>query len=103
MPGCTVDELASIAQAQNPSVRRKLCQLALATLKCTQAMVVKYLAGSADGKGRVYARQVSAQQLPRSVPLVYGNTHKEVGMSGAHYEILRRLVGSNTLYLLSMT
>ena len=61
-------------------------------------MVVEYLAGSEDGKGRVYARQTSAQQLPRSVrTLVYGGTHKEVDMSGAHYEIVWRLVGSSTL------
>ena len=62
-------------------------------------MVVEYLAGSDDGKGRGYARQTSAQQLPRSVRTlaVYGSTHKEVGMSGAHYEIVRRPVGSSTL------
>ena len=29
--------------------------------------------------------------------LVYGSTHKEVDMSGAHYEIVRRLVNSSTL------
>ena len=55
VPGCNIDELTRIAQAQDPIVRRKLCQLAVATLKCTKAMVVEYLAGSEDGKGRVYA------------------------------------------------
>ena len=45
-----------------------------------------------------YMRQASAQQLFRPVrTLVYGITQKEVDMSGAHYEIVRRLVGSCTL------
>ena len=37
----------------------------------------------------LYARQISAQTLPRDLRLlVYGATHKEVDMSGAHYEPL---------------
>ena len=61
-------------------------------------MVVEYVAGSVDGQGRVKARQAGAQQLARDVrALVYGRTHKEVDMTGAHYEILRRLSQSATL------
>ena len=61
-------------------------------------MVVEYIASSPDGSGRVYARQACVQLLPRSVRLlVYGRTHKEIDMSGAHYEIDRRLVQSPTL------
>ena len=60
-------------------------------------MVVENIAAAEDGWGRVYARQTCAQQLPRAVrTLVYGSTHKEVDMSGAHYEIVRRQVNSST-------
>ena len=77
----------------DPRVQRQICQIVLATLKCTQPMVVEYVASATDGQGRVYARQAGAQQLAKEVrTLVYGNTHKEVDMTGAHYEILRRMV-----------
>ena len=60
--------------------------------------MVEYIASSPDSSGRVYARQACAQLLPRSVRLlVYGRTHKEIDMSGAHYEIDRRLVQSPTV------
>ena len=98
LPGCTLDDLACVMQALDPRVQRHLCQIVLATLKCTQPMVVEYVTSSTDGQGRVYARQAGAQQLSRDVrTLVYGNTRKEVDMSGAHYEILRRMVKSSTL------
>ena len=61
-------------------------------------MLVEYVSSSVDGYGRVYARQVGAQLLPRDVrAMIYGKTHKEVDMTGAHYEILRRLSLSDTL------
>ena len=48
--------------------------------------------------GRLYTQQASGQQLPKVVrKLVYGRSHKEVDMSGAHYEIVRRLVRSDSL------
>ena len=98
LPGCTLSELTRIAYGQDHLARQKLCQLAVATKNCIQAMVVEYIAAAEDGWGRVYARQACAQQLPRAVrTLVYGSTHKEVDMSGAHYEIVRRLVNSSTL------
>ena len=97
LPGCTLSELTRIARGQSHMVRQKLCQLAVATKNCTQAMVVEYIAAAEDGWGRVYARQACAQQLPRSVrTMVYGSTYKEVDMSGAHCEIVRRLVNSST-------
>ena len=61
-------------------------------------MLVEYLSSSVDGYGRVYARQAGAQLLPKDVrAMIYGKTHKEVDMTGAHYEILRRLSLSDTL------
>ena len=98
MPGCTVEEMACILPTVDSRTQRQLCQIALATQKLTKPMLVEYLSSSVDGYGRVYARQVGAQLLPRDVrAMIYGKTHKEVDMTGAHYEILRRLSLSNTL------
>ena len=72
--------------------------IALATKKCTTAMSVEYIAAASDGKGRLYARQCGAQTLPRNLRLLlYGNTHKEVDMSGAHYELTRAICASKSL------
>ncbi len=80
------------------ALHRTKPRLAVAIHNCSKAIVVEYIASAEDGWGRVYARQVCAQQLPRDVRvMVDGCTHKEVDMSGAHYEIIRRLVQSNTL------
>ena len=51
-----------------------------------------------DGEGRLYARHSSAQQLPRLVRTIfYGNTHKEIDISGAHYELIRLGARSNLM------
>ncbi len=98
MPSCSLEDVVNLMPAIGPCVQRQLSQIVLATLKCTKPMVVEYVACSIDGQGRVYARQAGAQQLPKEVRmLVYGRTHKEVDMTGAHYEILRRLARSSTL------
>ena len=98
MPSCAIDDIARIMPTVDPRAQRQLSQIVLATQKLTKPMVVEYVAGSVDGQGRVYARQAGAQQLPRDVrALVYGRTHKEVDMTGAHYAILRRLSQSATL------
>ena len=98
MPSCAIEDIARIMPTVEPRTQRQLSQIVLATQKLTKPMVVEYVAGSVDGQGRVYARQAGAQQLPRDVrALVYGRTHKEVDMTGAHYEILRRLSQSATL------
>ena len=92
MPGCSLEEIANLMPTLDPRVQRQLSQIVLATLKLTKPMVVEYVASSVDGQGRVYARQSSAQQPPKEIrTLVYGRTHKEVDMTGAHYEILRRV------------
>ena len=61
-------------------------------------MSVEYLAPSSDGKGRLYARQTCAQNLPRDLRLLlYGGSHKEVDISGAHYGLIRAVCASVTL------
>ena len=98
VPSCTVEDIARLMPIVEPRVQRQLSQIVLATQKLTKPLVVEYVAGSVDGQGRVYARQAGAQQLPKSIrAFVYGKTHKEVDMTGAHYEILRRLSQSDTL------
>ena len=98
MPSCAIDDIVRIMPLVEPRAQKQLSQILLATQKLTKPMVVEYVAGSGDGQGRVYARQVGAQQLPKDVrALVYGRTHKEVDMTGAHYEILRRISQSTSL------
>ena len=62
MPSCDIDDIVRIMPLVEP--RAQLSQIVLATQKLTKPMVVEYVAGSGDGQGRVYARQVGAQQLP---------------------------------------
>ena len=75
-----------------------LRQLVTATQRLTQPLCVEYIAAAEDGLGRLYARQISAQFLTKEARyLLYGQTHKEVDMSGAHCEILRHSVGVSQL------
>ena len=98
MPGCTAAEIACILPMVDSRTQRQLGQIVLATRKLTKPMLVEYLSSSVDGYGRVYARQAGAQLLPKDVrAMIYGKTHKEVDMTGAHYEILRKLSLSDTL------
>ena len=61
-------------------------------------MVVEYVAAAEDGGGRLYARQLSGQRIPRLLRLAaYGVGHQEVDMTGAHYEIIRRSIPGSTL------
>ena len=72
--------------------------IALATKKGSTMMSVEYVTAANDGRGRLYARQFEAQSLPRQLRLLmYGDTHKEVDMSGAHYELTRALCKSQSL------
>ena len=98
VPGCSFDELAKIAEGQSIPTQRLLRQIAASTHKITRPLCVEYIASNADGLGRLYAQQACGQKLPKLIrKLVYGRTHKEVDMSGAHYEIIRRLLQSPSL------
>ena len=75
-----------------------ICSLALATRNVTTSLTVEYLTPANDASGRLYATQICAQKLPRELRLlIYGRTHKEVDLTGAHYELIRALTGSVTL------
>ena len=79
-------------------VSRLLCDLALATQKFSRRHVVEYVAAATDGQGRLYAKQSCAQYLPKPVrAFIYAQTHQEVDMAGAHYELIRRFVNSSSL------
>ena len=70
--------------------KRYIAEMALASQKGTKPLIVEYVSAALDGEGRLYARHSSAQQLPRLVRAIfYGNTHKEIDISGAHYELIR--------------
>ena len=71
---------------------------ALATRNVTTPLTVEYLTPANDASGRLYATQICAQRLPRELRLlIYGSTHKEVDLTGAHYELIRAMTGSVTL------
>ena len=72
--------------------------LHLATNNVTTPLTVEYLTPANDASGRMYATQMCAQKLPRELRLlIYGSTHKEVDLTGAHYEMIRAMTGSVTL------
>ena len=70
----------------------------LHTRNVTTPLTVEYLTPANDASGRMYATQICAQRLPRELRLlIYGSTHKEVDLTGAHYEMIRAMTGSVTL------
>ena len=78
--------------------KRYIAEMALASQKGTKPLIVEYVSTAVDGEGRLYARHSSAQQLPRLVRTIfYGNTHKEIDISGAHYELIRLGARSNLM------
>ena len=78
--------------------KRYIAEMALASQKGTKPLIVEYVSAAVDGEGRLYARHSSAQQLPRLVRTIfYGNTHKEIDISGAHYELIRLGAKSNLM------
>ena len=98
VPSCPLSLVETYAVAQGGRQLTLLRQLVTATQKLTRPLCVEYIAAAEDGLGRLYARQVSAQSLSREARyLVYGQTHKEIDMSGAHYEILRRITDAPRL------
>ena len=92
MPGCDLLQMAQYAQWMDGKCAGAVREIALATRQCQVPMSVEYLASSMDGNGRLYARHTCARTLPRSLRLLlYGATHKEVDISGAHYELIRAM------------
>ena len=95
---CSLLLLEKYAVGINDRQGTLLRQLLMATAKLTRALCVEYIGSAEDGLGRLCARQVSAQSLSREArSLIYGSTHREVDISGAHYEILRHTSGEASL------
>ena len=91
-PGCSITQLGRFASWEEGKCAAKVKAIALATKKGSTMMSVEYVTPANDGRGRLYARQIGAQSLPRQLRLlIYGETHKEVDISGAHYELTRAL------------
>ena len=96
--GCNQSQLAACLRWNNGSHVAAIRSLALATRNVTTSLTVEYLTPANDASGRLYATQICAQKLPRELrPFIYGRTHKEVDLTGAHYELIRALTGSVTL------
>ena len=95
---CSALALSSVVPQVDEHTQRLLCDLALATQKFSRRHVVEYVAAATDGQGRLYAKQSCAQYLPKPVrAFIYAQTHQEVDMAGAHYELIRRFVNSSSL------
>ena len=96
--GCNQLQLAACLRWNNGSHVAAIRSLALATRNATTPLTVEYLTPANDASGRLYATQICAQKLPRDLRLlIYGSTHKEVDITGAHYELIRATTGSVTL------
>ena len=96
--GCNKLQLAGLLLWNNGSHASAIRDLALATRSATTPLTVEYLTPANDASGRLYATQICAQRLPRELRLlIYGRTHKEVDLTGAHYEMIRAMTGSETL------
>ena len=95
---CSALALSQVVPQVDEHTQRLLCDLALATQKLSRRHVVEYVAAATDGQGRLYAKQSCAQYLPKQVrAFIYAQTHQEVDMAGAHYELIRRFVNSSSL------
>ena len=95
---CSALALSQVVPQVDEHTQRLLCDLALATQKFSRRHVVEYVAAATDGQGRLYAKQSCAQYLPKPVrAFIYAQTHQEVDMAGAHYELIRRFVNSSSL------
>ena len=93
-PGCSITQLGRFASWDEGKCAAKVKAIALATKKGSQMMSVEYVTPASDGRGRLYARQIGAQSLPRQLRLlIYGETD----ISGAHYELTRSLCKSQSL------
>ena len=98
MLGCNQLQLAACLRWNNGSHVAAIRCLALATRNATTPLTVEYLTPAKDASGRFYATQICAQKLLRDLRLlIYGSTHKEVDLTGAHYELIRAMTGSVTL------
>ena len=97
-PGCSITQLGRFASWEEGKCAAQVKAIALATKRGSTMMSVEYVTPANDGRGRLYARQIGAQSLPRQLRLlIYGDTHKEVDISGAHYELTRALCKSQSL------
>ena len=85
---CDYYWIAKCAAWKGGQHKRHIAEIALASQKGTKPMIVEYLSSAVDGEGRLYAKHSSAQQLPVRT-IFYGKTHKEIDISGAHYELIR--------------
>ena len=96
--GCNRLQLAACLRWNNGSHCAEIRSLVLATRNLTTPLTVEYLTPANDASGRLYATQLCAQKLPRELRLlIYGSTHKEIDLTGAHYELIRAMTGSVTL------
>ena len=82
-----------MVQTANQQYLKEVEAYLAGTVNLTKPRVVEYTASATDCLGRLYGRGPCAQRLPRKVRLLlFGNTHQEVDMVGAFYEIMRRLL-----------
>ena len=95
---CGYTLLARCGAWKNGQYKQLLTDIALFSRKGSKPFSVEYIAAAEDGMGRLYARQSCAQRLLRILrTILYGDSHWEVDISGAHYELLRIGSQSSTL------
>ena len=89
-PAAASEELATLMSQMKHNFG--IAQDYLATARSNEGrLTIGYKPSSSDGYGRFYAVGSAAQQLPRRARLLlFGNSHCEIDISGAHYELARR-------------
>lgn len=98
-PSLAPPELSTLLH-QQPQHRFTVRDYLTTAAKVGNQVAVGYKPAAYDSAGRYYAVGNTAQRLPRSVRLLlFGATHWEVDMSGAHYELVRRLCRASNVHL----
>eukprot|EP00438_Fugacium_kawagutii_P035427 Skav206962 [mRNA] locus=scaffold255:267774:269018:+ [translate_table: standard] len=86
------NDLAFKLLRQFPRYREYFAQYAAVTTRFTKPLTVHYRPTAYDCLGRIYAQRPSAVTLPKKLRVaLFGLTHVELDMTGAHYELVRRL------------
>lgn len=83
-------ELATLLR-QKPQYKFVALDYIATAAKAAHQLTVGYKTAVTEHRGRYYAVGNTAQRLPRQVRLLlFGDSHWEIDICGAHYELMRR-------------
>ena len=98
-PSPAPQELSTLLRLQ-PHYKFVTLDYLTASVASAHRLTVGYKPTVIAQGGRYYAVGNTAQRLPRQVRLLlFGNSHWEIDISGAHYELMRRLCKAVEVHL----